>query len=179
MKNGNSVAVEAKPNADQAGLETARRLSIELVKALDDLDRNPEDRQRFEEYQKLESLSYELAQRLGKLVKGELYKPMIEAEPDDEPAGNSGLIELIPTTEFSSQQGIAAGAYYQAAKLVAAVERLTGCDEARERAGTHFEDLERDAGQVCDRLLLIAGAMTDDDGRTAFEVAAAGAEGSA
>lgn len=166
-----SVAVEAKPNADQSGLETARRLSIELVKVLDDLDRNPEDRQRFEEYQKLESLSYELAQRLGKLVNGEFYKPMTEAEPDEDPAENFGLIELIPASEFSSQQRVSADAYFQASRLVAAVDRLTGCDEARERAGTHFEDLERDTVQVRDRLLLIAGAMTDDDGQTAFEVA--------
>ena len=171
MTNGTSVAVEAKPNADQSGLETARRLSIELVKALGDLDQNPEDRQRFEEYQRLESLSYELAQRLGKLVKGEFYKPMTEAASDEDPGEGFGLIELIPTSEFSSQQGIAADAYYQASRMVAAVEWLTECDEARERAETHFENLEQDAAQVCDRLLLIAAAMTDDDGRTAFEVA--------
>lgn len=79
-------------------------------------------------------------------------------------------ITLESVRSFESEQRIAAEAFRQVSRLAALVDELEDCEHPAERAPTHMEGIGEVAADLRDRLLLIAGAMTDDDGRTAFEV---------
>lgn len=169
--NGNSVAVEAKPKTEHEIFEEGRKLAIELYKVLSDLRYRTGEEERDAAVAFVVDETGEIANRLYRMAKGDFAPRTLVEDKETE-----DTIEPAESPDFPEQQRIAATAFYQAARLRLTVGKLEDCADAAERAPNQHEGILIAAREMEDRLLLIAGEMTDDEGRTCFEVAGAARE---
>ena len=79
-------------------------------------------------------------------------------------------ITLESVRSFETKQKEVAEAYRAAERLHALVKQLEHLDEMPSTLDYHMDEIREFSLEVKDKLLLIAGEMTDDDGKTAFDV---------